>query len=151
MDMHKGKKDGEVKIFRNGINPEAYAWKELSQKWEKLGDVVSQPPKKYYEGDKFFPKGEYDYIFNVEDDYGQNKLLPFNEGDNPMEVADKYCAREGISKRHSEPIRVFLKKNTKYELMSRMQKKQQQIKESQLYDQMQGIQQPQSKPEQMQQ
>lgn len=66
MDMHKGKKDGEVKIFRNGINPEAYAWKELSQKWEKLGDVVSQPPKKYYEGDKFFPKGEYDYIFNVE-------------------------------------------------------------------------------------
>ena len=26
------------------------------------------------------------------------KKLPFNDGDNPLVVADKYCAREGMSK-----------------------------------------------------
>lgn len=59
---------------------------------------------------------------SIQDDFGQTKLLPYNEGDNPMEVSDKYCAREGISKRHSEPIRVFLKKNTRYELTKNLQK-----------------------------
>jgi hypothetical protein len=36
----KGKKDGEVRVFKNGLNPEAYCWKADSQSWEKIGDVM---------------------------------------------------------------------------------------------------------------
>ena len=50
--------------------------------------------KKTYLGDRFFAPGDYDYIFDVEDDSDIQKSIPFNEGDNPMEAAEKYCARE---------------------------------------------------------
>jgi len=37
------------------------------------------PQKKIFEGNKAFPKGEYDYIFNIEHE-GRNLKLPFNDG-----------------------------------------------------------------------
>lgn len=68
-----GKKEGEIRVFRNGLIPEAFMWQ--GGKWEKIGEVitegnqgggsVSQP--KYYPGDKYFEAGEYDYIFDVDD------------------------------------------------------------------------------------
>lgn len=69
--------------------------------------------KKSYPGDQFFAAGDYDYIFDVEDDSGLRKSIPFNEGDNPMEAAEKYCARESISRGNVEQIRQFLQNNTK--------------------------------------
>lgn len=51
--------------------------------------------KKTYIGDKFFAPGDYDYIFEVDDDNEETKSIPFNEGDNPLEAAEKYCVREG--------------------------------------------------------
>ena len=36
----RGKKDGEIKVFKNGSIAEAYVWKEESGKWEKIGEVV---------------------------------------------------------------------------------------------------------------
>lgn len=40
-DMHKipGKKDGEMKVFKKGTNPEVYKWIEGARTWEKIGDV----------------------------------------------------------------------------------------------------------------
>lgn len=40
------------------------------------------------------------------------KVIPFNDGDNPLEAAEKYCHREGISKGHIEQIRRFLIQNS---------------------------------------
>lgn len=36
-----GKKDGEIRLFRNGNTPEAFVWKEVERKWEKIGEVIS--------------------------------------------------------------------------------------------------------------
>jgi len=37
----KGKKDGEIRVFRNGSQAEAYVWKEEQTTWEKIGDVIN--------------------------------------------------------------------------------------------------------------
>ncbi|EAR99792.1 phospholipase a2 activating protein, putative (macronuclear) [Tetrahymena thermophila SB210] len=126
LNQFQGKKEGELKIFKNGGVPEAYSWKQAEQRWEKIGEVLSTIPKKTYHGDEFFAAGDYDYIFDVEDDSGFTKSIPFNEGDNPMEAAEKYCAREGISRANIEQIRQFLMKNTKYHQNQGNQKKPQQ-------------------------
>ncbi len=31
-----GKKDGEVKVFKNNNVPEAYEWKQQTKQWEKV-------------------------------------------------------------------------------------------------------------------
>ena len=75
----KGKKNGEVRMFKNGNKPEVYAWDSSEGSWTKIGDVIGGTSKKEYEGDRFFPAGEYDYVFDVEDDQGGKKLLPCND------------------------------------------------------------------------
>lgn len=75
-------------------------------KWEKIGQVITENPQsggtmtqsKYYPGDKYFDAGEYDYIFDVDDESGMHKQIPFNDGANALEAAQKYCMREGLSK-----------------------------------------------------
>ena len=60
--IHPGKKEGQVKVFRNGNIPEAYSWK--GNKWELIGEVITEanpggeggqqpqkPQSKYYPGD----------------------------------------------------------------------------------------------------
>ena len=83
-------------MFRNGNKPEVYAWD--GKTWSKIGDVVGGTNKKSYPGDKYFPAGEYDYIFDVEDDTGVAKKLPVNEDDTHLYVAERFCMREGYSK-----------------------------------------------------
>jgi hypothetical protein len=39
-------------------------------------------------GDNCFGAGEYDYIFDVDDESGVTKKLPFNDTDNPLVVAE---------------------------------------------------------------
>lgn len=59
-----GKKEGEVRIFREGMKAKAYAWQNGA--WALMGDVQGQQhAKKKYDGDKYFPAGEYDYVFDV--------------------------------------------------------------------------------------
>lgn len=50
--------------------------------------------KDVYAGDKFFPAGKYDDIFDVDIGSGEIKKIPFNINDNPAEVALKFCERE---------------------------------------------------------
>ena len=96
-----GKKEGEIRVFRNGMVPEAYSWQ--GGKWIKIGDVITEgggsgggTPKsepRYYPGDQYFEAGTYDYIFDVEDESGVPKVIPFNDGGNPMDAAERYCRR----------------------------------------------------------
>lgn len=59
-----GKKEGEVRVFRDGGVAKAFAWQ--GGKWILMGDVQGQAhPKVYYPGDKYFPAGEYDYVFDI--------------------------------------------------------------------------------------
>merc|ERR1719171_1213418 len=58
-----GKKEGEIKMFKEGSNVNAYAWKNGT--WDLIGQVTGRP-KTPYEGDQYFEAGEYDYVFDVE-------------------------------------------------------------------------------------
>ena len=82
LSKHVGKKDGEIKLFRNEMNPEVYVWKSAEARWEKMGDVMGPAPseKDHYEGDDYFPAGYYDYIFNIDIKDRGEKKLPFNKG-----------------------------------------------------------------------
>jgi phospholipase A-2-activating protein len=78
--------------------PEAYMWQ--GGKWVKIGDVITEGgqagPKtesRYYEGDKYFEAGNYDYIFDVDDESGVPKSIPFNDGGNALDAAERYCKR----------------------------------------------------------
>lgn len=109
----QGKKDGEIRIFKNGNNPEAYVWKAESKAWEKIGDVIGNKSTSVYEGDRFWPAGEYDYIFEVDDESGISKKIPYNNGDNPLESAEKFIAREGLSRGYLEQITTFIRQNSR--------------------------------------
>lgn len=77
-------------MFRSGMTPKVFSWS--GGKWTEIGDVITQggggpggkSEPRYYEGDKYFPAGNYDYIFDVDDDSGAPKVIPFNDGDNPL-------------------------------------------------------------------
>jgi phospholipase A-2-activating protein len=87
-----GKKEGEIRVFKNGLIPEAFMWQ--AGKWEKIGEVITEnnqqegmTQSRYYPGDKYFDAGEYDHIFDVDDDSGVKRQIPFNDGDNALEAA----------------------------------------------------------------
>lgn len=108
-----GKNDGEIRLFRNGPQAEAFVWKAQQNTWEKIGDVISGNQKKIYEGDKYFDAGEYDYVFDVDIENSLPSKLPYNEGDNSLVAAEKFLAREGLNKGHIDQITSFIRKNTK--------------------------------------
>lgn len=101
-------KEGEVRVFKNGNAAEAYCFKE--GKWEKIGDVINPNTgagaattgAKIYEGDRLFPPGEYDHIFDVDLGDGVMRKLPFDNGSNPLEAADKFIIRESLHKSYVE-------------------------------------------------
>lgn len=61
-------------------------------KWEKIGEVITEnnqgnagmTQSRYYPGDKYFDAGDYDYIFDVDDESGMHKQIPFNDGANAL-------------------------------------------------------------------
>ena len=109
-----GKTDGEIRLFKNGPLAEAFVWKAMEGIWEKIGDVISGGnQRKYYEGDRYFEAGEYDYVFDVDIESQVASKLPFNEGDNPLESAEKFLAREGMNKGHIQQITSFIRSNTR--------------------------------------
>eukprot|EP00927_Polykrikos_kofoidii_P049319 TRINITY_DN43393_c0_g1_i1.p1 TRINITY_DN43393_c0_g1~~TRINITY_DN43393_c0_g1_i1.p1 ORF type:complete len:765 (+),score=159.92 TRINITY_DN43393_c0_g1_i1:70-2295(+) len=108
-----GKKNGEIKCFKDGETVFAFSWNAGARQWDKIGEVVGQKSeKKHYEGDNVFPKGEYDFVWDV--DMGPahgTKRLPYNKGQNPMEVAESFIAREQINKSNLDQIRQFIETN----------------------------------------
>jgi len=109
-----GKKNGEIKCFKEGGSVFAYSWNAGARQWDKIGEVVgSQSEKKMYPGDPVFPAGEYDFVFDV--DMGPSRdigKLPYNKSQNPMQVAESFCAREQIHKSNVEEIRKFIIENS---------------------------------------
>jgi phospholipase A-2-activating protein len=51
-----------------------------------------------------FPAGEYDHVFDIE--LGDNimRKLPFNNGANAIEYAEKFCMRENIGRNMASQI-----------------------------------------------
>ncbi len=50
LEQFKGKKDGDIKLFKNNNIPviyiylilkEAYCWKASENRWEKIGEVIN--------------------------------------------------------------------------------------------------------------
>lgn len=95
--------------------PKAYMWK--AGKWEYVGEALAQATgseKRHYAGDRIFPKGEYDYVFDVDINEGAPKAkLPYNEGENPLVVAERFLTRENMNMGYKEQITDFIRKNTK--------------------------------------
>lgn len=107
-----GKKNGEIKCFKEDDSVFAYSWNEGARIWDKLGEVTGSAgsQKKKYPGDHVFKEGEYDFIWDVE--WSDKKaLLPYNKGQNPMAIAEAFCAREGIRKDNIDAIRKFIVAN----------------------------------------
>ncbi|CAD7931002.1 unnamed protein product [Amoebophrya sp. A25] len=110
MPKTRGKKNGEIKMFKTGSTINAYSWN--GREWDLIGEVTGRP-RTAYEGDQFFPAGEYDYVFDVEvGEGGRTAKLPYNEGDNQLVTGEKFCAREGIHKSMLEQITQFLRQQT---------------------------------------
>mmetsp|Transcript_28111 Transcript_28111/g.81064 ORF Transcript_28111/g.81064 Transcript_28111/m.81064 type:complete len:740 (-) Transcript_28111:142-2361(-) len=108
-----GKKNGEIRCFKDGGTVFAFSWNAGARTWDKIGEVVGQQSeKKFYEGDQIFPRGEYDFVFDVDmgPAHGMRKL-PYNRGQNPMEVAESFCSREQIHKGNTDQIRQFIVQN----------------------------------------
>jgi phospholipase A-2-activating protein len=108
-----GKKNGEIKCFKEGPVVNAYSWNEGTRSWDKIGEVVgSKEEKKFYAGDHVFARGEYDFVWDVDmgPAHGMKKL-PFNKGQNPMAVAEAFIAREQIDKGNMDQIRQFIMQN----------------------------------------
>eukprot|EP01054_Gregarina_sp_Poly1_P000977 Gregarina_sp_Poly_1__976@NODE_1238_length_4680_cov_68_056579_g843_i0_p1_GENE_NODE_1238_length_4680_cov_68_056579_g843_i0NODE_1238_length_4680_cov_68_056579_g843_i0_p1_ORF_typecomplete_len776_score80_24PFU/PF09070_11/5_2e20PUL/PF08324_11/2_8e12WD40/PF00400_32/61WD40/PF00400_32/1_1e02WD40/PF00400_32/2_9e05WD40/PF00400_32/6_5e02WD40/PF00400_32/1_2e02WD40/PF00400_32/1_5e03WD40/PF00400_32/39WD40_like/PF17005_5/0_0028WD40_like/PF17005_5/0_55Nup160/PF11715_8/0_00053ANAPC4_WD40/PF12894_7/36ANAPC4_WD40/P len=119
----RGSKVGKTMLFRSedGNNVEVYSWSGLE--WQKVGDMIAPPTSisegltsstQHYKGDDFFPAGVYDHVFNVEIETrpGTRCLLPYRLTDNTLEVAERFCAREGISKHNVPDILNFIKQQT---------------------------------------
>lgn len=92
-------------------------WKAAERKWEEIGEVITGDQNqdaqsnigpvqatKHYDGDNLFKAGEYDHIFDVELGDGIMRKLPFNNGANYLEAADKFCSREHLSRVNVEQI-----------------------------------------------
>eukprot|EP00930_Biecheleria_cincta_P097447 TRINITY_DN8915_c0_g1_i1.p1 TRINITY_DN8915_c0_g1~~TRINITY_DN8915_c0_g1_i1.p1 ORF type:complete len:761 (+),score=170.13 TRINITY_DN8915_c0_g1_i1:301-2283(+) len=108
-----GKKNGEIKCFKDNGVVYAFSWNQGARQWDKIGEVVGQQEeKKFYEGDPIFKAGEYDFIFDVDmgPAHGMRKL-PYNKGENPMVVAEAFCNREQISRENTDQIRRFIMQN----------------------------------------
>lgn len=65
-----------------------------------------------YEGDRLFDAGEYDHIFDIDLGDGLMRKLPYDNGSNPLEAADKFIVREGLNRAYVEQIVSFVKSNS---------------------------------------
>ena len=90
-------------------------WKVATKSWDLIGEVTGEnkTEKKFWAGDAFFPKGDYDYIFDVQDEEVIMRKFPYQEGDRPWEVAEKFLKREEMGKSYLEQIVRHIKKNTR--------------------------------------
>jgi phospholipase A-2-activating protein len=94
----------------------AYGWNGAEQKWDLLGEVMTDPNAPtdgdgigaaktvFYAGDRLFEAGEYDHVFDVELGDGIMRKLPFNNGAPRRTAAEMFCSRESLSRVMIEQI-----------------------------------------------
>ncbi|KAG6542654.1 hypothetical protein Mapa_015888 [Marchantia paleacea] len=106
-----GTKDGQTKIIREGDSGVAYSWNKNEYKWDKIGEVVDGP------GDSLEKKTlhgvTYDYVFDVDIGDGEpTRKLPYNRGQNPYDVADKWLLNEDLPLAYRQQVVEFILQNT---------------------------------------
>lgn len=108
--LQPGKKEGEVRMVRNGELVEAHQWSSAANQWEKIGEVVGgvgSGQKKLYQGK------EYDYVFDVDIADGVPPLkLPYNATENPYNAAYKFLERNELPLTYVDQVVGFIEKNT---------------------------------------
>ena len=104
-------KPNEIKVFNENGVAMAYSYVP-NEGWTKIGEVTGQKSKQvHYEGDKYFKKGDYDFVFDV-DFEGKPLKLPFNKGDNVQETAEKFINRENMHRGYMNDVVEYLRKSS---------------------------------------
>ncbi|XP_011499197.1 PREDICTED: phospholipase A-2-activating protein isoform X2 [Ceratosolen solmsi marchali] len=107
-----GKKDGEIKLVKEDTNVKAYSWSQKELKWNLVGDVMGGNSSN--SGKQLFNGIEYDYIFSVDIQDGIPPLkLPYNNGQDPWLVAQKFIDDNSLSQLYLEQVANFIIKNSK--------------------------------------
>ncbi|KAG0631249.1 hypothetical protein M758_1G238100 [Ceratodon purpureus] len=106
-----GTKNGQTRIVREGTSGVAYSWNLNEYKWEKVGEVVDGPGNSAEA--KTLHGVTYDYVFDVDIGDGlPTRKLPYNVGDNPYDIADKWLEDEGLSPGYRQQVVEFILQNT---------------------------------------
>ncbi|XP_056634387.1 phospholipase A-2-activating protein [Diorhabda sublineata] len=109
-----GKRNGQMKMIRDGNSVFAYTWIEDGEnsRWDKVGDVLGGKDKD--ETGKTMYKGQYyDFVFSVDVEDGKPPLkLPFNRGDDPYQCAHKFLAKHMLPAEYLEQVVDFILKNS---------------------------------------
>ncbi|XP_014228764.1 phospholipase A-2-activating protein-like [Trichogramma pretiosum] len=105
-----GKKDGDIKLIKEGSSVKAYSWSQRELKWNLVGDVLG---KNNECGKKLHNGIEYDYVFSVDIQDGVPPLkLPYNKGQDPFVVAQKFLHDNQLEQQFLEQVANFIIKNS---------------------------------------
>ncbi|ERN17592.1 phospholipase A-2-activating protein isoform X2 [Amborella trichopoda] len=108
---NQGTRDGQTLIVREGDNGVAYSWNSRETKWDKIGEVVDGPEDNM--GPKSLDGVQYDYVFDVDIGDGEpTRKLPYNQADNPYDVADKWLLKENLPLAYRQQIVDFILQNS---------------------------------------
>ena len=107
-----GAKDGAIKLINEAGVGVAYSWNMATMVWDRIGEITDGPGD-VSQGGKMYNGKQYDYVFDVDigDGVPQRKL-PFNVGDNPVEVAQKWLEEQNLPETYKEQVVDFLIQNT---------------------------------------
>ncbi|CAG9833993.1 unnamed protein product [Diabrotica balteata] len=110
-----GKRNGQMKMVRDGTSVVAYTWVEDGENshWDKVGEVLGGTDKND-SGKTMYEGQHYDYVFSVDVEDGKPPLkLPFNKGDDPYQAAHKFLAKNMLPAEYLEQVVDFILKNSK--------------------------------------
>ncbi|XP_076236021.1 phospholipase A2 activator protein isoform X2 [Calliopsis andreniformis] len=109
-----GQKDGQTKIVNEGDAVRAYSWSQNEQRWIRIGDVMGATGGSAATSGKQLYNGiEYDYVFSVDIQDGVPPLkLPYNNGQDPWHVAQKFLQDNDLSQLFLDQVANFIVKNS---------------------------------------
>ena len=108
-----GKRDGDIKCVNEMGVGVAYSWSATTGNWEKIGEITGGPGEVSHGNAKTYNGKQYDYLFDVDigDGVPQRKL-PFNVGENPHIVAQKWLEEQNLPETYREQVVDFIVQNT---------------------------------------
>ena len=93
IETRRGQKDGEVLVVnRKGTGGFAYQWSDEAQAWVEVGAVMGKRGGGGGGGKQMLDGQEYDNITEVYISDNQSVKLGINRDDDPLDVADRFCA-----------------------------------------------------------
>ncbi|KAJ7560244.1 hypothetical protein O6H91_04G119700 [Diphasiastrum complanatum] len=106
-----GINEGQTKIVREGDTAVAYSWNKKDFKWEKIGELVDGPEDSIT--GKVLNGVTYDHVFDVDIGDGEpTRKLPYNNGQNPYDVADRWLLNENLPLVYRQQVVDFITQNT---------------------------------------